>query len=68
VNALGYEACFDMKNGRDRTKAITKDMINEAKENIILRRDTHIDQLADKLEEERVRRVIEPILAGGEQP
>ncbi|MCK4620482.1 MAG: hypothetical protein KAT52_11095, partial [Desulfobacterales bacterium] len=28
----------------------------------------HIDQLADKLEEERVRRVIEPILAGGEQP
>lgn len=68
VNALGYEACFDMKNGRDRTRPITVDMIEEAKENIILRRDTHIDQLADKLEEERVRRVIEPILAGGEQP
>ncbi|MDL1984455.1 MAG: ATP-binding protein [Deltaproteobacteria bacterium] len=68
VNALGYEACFDMKDGRDRTRPITVDMIGEAKENIILRRDTHIDQLADKLEEERVRRVIEPILAGGEQP
>ncbi len=68
VNALGYETCFDMKNGRDRTRPITVDMIKEAKENIILRRDTHIDQLADKLEEERVRRVIEPILAGVEQP
>jgi len=68
VNALGYEVCFDMKGGRDRTRPITVDMIEKAKENIILRRDTHIDQLADKLEEERVRRVIEPILAGGEQP
>lgn len=25
---------------------------------------THLDQLADKLREERVRRVIEPMLAG----
>ncbi len=36
----------------------------EAKERIILRRETHIDQLVDKLREERVRSVIEPILAG----
>ena len=45
-----------------------KDIIEKAKENIILRRDTHIDQLADKLKEERVRKVIEPILAGVEKP
>ena len=64
VNALGYETCFEMKEGRDRTKEITVDMINQAKENLILRRETHLDQLADKLKEERVRRVIEPILAG----
>ena len=31
---------------------------------LILRRDTHIDDLANKRREERVRRVIEPILAG----
>ena len=31
---------------------------------IILRRVTHLDQLADKLCEARVRRVIEPMLAG----
>ena len=34
---------------------------------MILRRDTHIDQLAHKLREERVRRVIEPILAGADE-
>ena len=46
-------------------------MIEQAKENLILRRVTHLDQLADKLREERVRRVIEPMLAGtapGEVP
>ena len=68
VNALGYEVCFEMKEGRDRGRPITPEMIVAAKENIILRRDTHIDQLADKLQEERVRRVIGPILAGLKEP
>jgi len=67
VNALGYEACFEMKDGRDRTKEITVDMIVQAKENLILRRETHLDQLADKLKEERVRRVLEPILSGASE-
>ncbi len=67
VNALGYETCFEMKEGRDRGKEITVDMINQAKENLILRRVTHLDQLVDKLGEERVRRVIEPILAGTQE-
>ncbi len=64
VNALGYETCFKMKNAHHREKEITVTMINEAKENLIIRRETHLDQLADKLKEDRVRRVIEPILAG----
>ncbi|NIM10407.1 MAG: AAA family ATPase [Candidatus Aminicenantes bacterium] len=64
VNALGYEVCFEMKDGRDRSREINLEMIEQAKENLILRRDTHLDQLADKLKEARVRRVIEPILAG----
>ncbi len=64
VNALGYEACFKMKAGRDRTQPITMEQIAEAKENLIQRRETHLDQLADKLREERVRRVIEPLLIG----
>lgn len=64
VNALGYEVCFEMKAGRDRTQPITVEQIAQAKENLILRRETHLDQLADKLREERVRRVIEPLLIG----
>jgi hypothetical protein len=64
VNALGYETCFKMKAGRDRTQPITVEQVEEAKENLILRRETHLDQLADKLDEPRVQRVIEPLLAG----
>ncbi|MEH6874604.1 MAG: ATP-binding protein, partial [Candidatus Competibacter sp.] len=64
VNALAYEACFDMRDGRDRSRPITVEMIEQAKENLILRRVTHLDQLADKLREARVRRIIEPMLAG----
>ncbi|MEW5767308.1 MAG: AAA-like domain-containing protein [bacterium] len=68
VNALGYETCFEMTRGRERSQPITVEMVIEAKENLILRRETHLDQLADKLQEERVRCVIEPILAGGGKP
>lgn len=64
VNALGYEVCFRMTAGRDRTLPITADMMMEAKEQLILRRETHLDQLADKLKEDRVRRVIHPMLQG----
>jgi hypothetical protein len=64
VNALAYEACFRMAEGKDRSRPITVELIETAKENLILRRDTHLDQLADKLTEPRVHRVIEPMLAG----
>ncbi len=64
VNALAYEACFDMRDGRDRSQPVTAPRIEQAKEHLILQRVTHLDQLADKLREARVRRVIEPMLAG----
>ena len=67
VNALCYDACFRDKAGRDCSRSITADDILEAQERLILRRETHIDQLAFKLREERVRRVIEPILAGASE-
>ena len=66
VNALAYEACFKNRAGRDRDRAITGDAIHDAREQLILRRETHLDQLADKLREERVRRVVEPLLSGAE--
>ena len=68
VNALAYEVCFKMKPNRNRSVKITPEMIRQAGENLILRRETHIDQLADKLKEKRVQRVISPILSGMENP
>lgn len=68
VNALGHELCFKNKVARDRSRAITAEAVNQAKEALILRRETHLDQLADKLQEPRVRRVIEPLLAGSGKP
>ena len=66
VNALCAGACFDNKAGRDRSRTIEVDDIYAAREELILSRRTHLDQLAHKLEEARVRRVVEPILSGGE--
>ena len=67
VNALCYDACFRHRPGRDRARPITAQAILEAQERLILRRDTHVDDLAHKLREGRVRRVVEPILAGAEE-
>lgn len=65
VNALAYETCFNLE--RDRARPITAALMVQAKENLIDRRETHLDQLADKLREPRVRRVLEPLLAGDDR-
>ncbi len=46
------------------TKTITQDLVNQAKERLIQRRDTHIDSLAKRLQEPRVKAILEPMLAG----
>ena len=68
VNALGREVTWKMKENRDRSVRIIPEMIDRAIENIIYRRDTHIDILIDKLMEPRVKRIIEPILANDDEP
>ena len=57
-------ACFESAAGRDRSRAITGEDILDAQERLILARVTHLDNLADKLREERVRRVVVPMLTG----
>jgi hypothetical protein len=64
VNDLAYRACFELRAGRDRTRPITEELVDTAMEQTILERVTHLDQLSYKLREPRVRRVIEPMLAG----
>ena len=67
VNALGAEVTWNIRENRDRSVPIIPEMIDKAIENIIYRRDTHIDILIDKLEEPRVRKVIEPMLSNSDE-
>ena len=67
VNALADEACFHGEFAEAWHRPITEEAIHAAQEQLIRRRETHLDHLADKLKEERVRRVVEPLLSGGEQ-
>ena len=66
VNALAQQVCFKERSGRDRRRAIGEEAIDNAKETLILNRVTHLDQLARILREDRVRRIIEPMLADSE--
>ncbi len=67
VNALAYGACFRNKALRDdRSRPVTAAAVAAVREELIVERVTHLDYLADKLREERVRRVIEPMLTGAD--
>ena len=63
VNALADQTCF-RDGAANRRAPVTADAILEAREQLILRRETHLDQLTDKLKEDRVRRIVEPLLSG----
>ncbi|GAA6619726.1 ATP-binding protein [Scytonema sp. NUACC26] len=63
VNALAKEVVEKMV--KDRSITITHEHILKAKEILIARQDTHLDSLAEKLREKRVKDIIEPMLAGG---
>ena len=67
ANALGDQACFRDPAGRERSRTIAEDAILAAQEELIRKRQTHLHQLADKLGEPRVRRVVEPLLSGGDR-
>jgi hypothetical protein len=50
---------------KDRSVAIDAAHVDAAKETIIVERRTHIDSLVKRLREDRVRRVLAPMLVGG---
>jgi hypothetical protein len=62
VNALAAEVVDGMKV--PVPEPITADHLDTAKERLILARATHLDSLLARLHEPRVRRIIEPIIAG----
>ncbi len=63
VNALAREV-VDKLLGMDYARPVAADMFDEAAERLIQRRDTHLDSLVERLREERVRKVVEPVLVG----
>jgi len=62
VNALAYQACF--RDVTDRSKTITKEIMEQTKETLIKRQDTHLDVLIDRLNEPRVYKIIDAIING----
>ena len=66
VNAIARE-CVEKIHGFRYGEMITVDDVETAKETIIRRRDTHVDSLMERLREPRVRRVVEPVIFGGDR-
>ncbi len=62
VNVLANVSVQELQT--DPAQPITISEIEQAKEILIQRQETHLDSLAERLREERVRHVIEPILVG----
>ncbi len=62
VNALARQLTEEIAPEPEIT--ITLAMVEEAKEIIIRRQDTHLDSLAERLRESRIKAIIEPMLAG----
>jgi hypothetical protein len=63
VNAVALEI-IEGQLKKDYSIPITADMAENAIKTIILRRDVHIDSLLERLHENRVRRIIEPVILG----
>jgi hypothetical protein len=62
VNALARQ-CVEVIV-TDRGIAIDAQHVHTAKESLIRRKDTHLDSLAKRLREKRVRDILEPMMAG----
>jgi hypothetical protein len=62
VNALAKEIVEELST--DPAQPITAADVDRAKEILIARQDTHLDSLAERLREPRIRGIIEPLLAG----
>jgi len=65
VNAIAREAVEKICKS-DYSTVITQDIAKQAIQNIILARGTHFDSLMERLKEERVRNVIQPLILGDE--
>jgi len=63
VNAIACE-CVEKICKKDYTIPITQDMAKTAINSLILKRPTHFDSLMERLKEDRIRKVIQPLILG----
>jgi predicted SprT family Zn-dependent metalloprotease len=63
VNALAYDV-VSRQFGDDYSKVISGIDIDQAAKTLILRNDTHLDSLLERLREPRIRRVMEAVITG----
>lgn len=66
INAVAREIVAEILES-DYTKEIVPDHVEKAVDIIIRRRDTHIDSLLMRMKEERVVKIVEPMLSGEER-
>jgi hypothetical protein len=66
INALGDQVTS--REATDLSQPITLELMQRARDTLILRRDTHLDVLIDRLREKRVADIIDAIISGVEAP
>ncbi|MEW6709021.1 MAG: AAA family ATPase [Candidatus Riflebacteria bacterium] len=67
VNALGKKCAWELVPEETR-QTVTVDHIMQAKELLIRERAVHLDSLAERLKDPRVKRIVEAILVGKNDP
>lgn len=65
INALARQIVFKILK-YDFSQKITLQLLRQARQQLIIRRDTHLDSLADKLRENRVKQIVLTIINGEE--
>ncbi len=63
VNAIAREIVVKILHN-DFSQTISSTQVEQAAQTLIMRRDTHIDSLMERLKEARVQRIIEPVILG----
>jgi len=66
VNAIARDCVEELVT--DPAVPVSSDDVDRARRGIVRRQETHLDSLAERLREDRVRRVLEPVLAGQALP
>jgi hypothetical protein len=67
VNSLFKRATMRVLD-EDSRETVTLEHIKEAREQMILARETHLDSLSYRLRDERIKKIIEPIITGDFDP